>query len=183
MKINRFIVLAAIALLVVGALGFVTTRVYAQELASGGAQSSSIRIPKTGGIVEFVSGIEVTVDAMTGALVSIADSDDEDENEDGVGLQPAITIEQAQQAALAAYPGGTIHEIKLEYDDGMLVYKVEFTSDAEVYVDAMTGAVLSVDAEDEDEQGEEHQDEHDEDHDEEHDDDHDDDHDEDHDDD
>jgi hypothetical protein len=57
MKINRFIALAAIALLVVGAMGFVSTRSYAQSLQPNSSAAPVAQAPTCG--ADQVDGTEV----------------------------------------------------------------------------------------------------------------------------
>ncbi len=54
-----------------------------------------------------------------------------------------ITEEQAIQAAAAYLGGGTVAEVELEQERGILAYEVIFTDGNEVYVDAQTGEVLA----------------------------------------
>jgi len=58
---------------------------------------------------------------------------------------PSITADQAKAAAEAHLNAGAATQVQLDDENGTLVYSVEIgTSD--VKVDAMTGAVLSVDS-------------------------------------
>lgn len=68
--------------------------------------------------------------------------DDVEEHQEAAKLQPLakITSQQAQQAAEAAQ-GGTASSVKLENEDGNLVYEVTI-SQTEVMVDAGNGKVL-----------------------------------------
>ena len=66
--------------------------------------------------------------------------------------QASITTDQVRVAALARFPGATITGTALENDDGPLVYSVRLTDTAgvrhEVKVDAHTGSVRGVEADD-----------------------------------
>jgi len=67
-----------------------------------------------------------------------------------------VAPEQAQRTALAAVPGGRIVESEIEEENGRLVYSFELEvqgrdGEVEVEVDAMTGAVLAVESDDDDE--------------------------------
>ena len=66
-------------------------------------------------------------------------------------LKAKITEEQAKAAALAAKPG-KVTEVELEKEDGVVVYGVDVTAEDgklfDVTVDANTGKVLKVEAED-----------------------------------
>ena len=66
--------------------------------------------------------------------------------------QAKITKEQAQQAALAKVPNGTVKEGDLEKEDGKLIWSFDIAVPdskdiKEVAVDAITGSVLAVETE------------------------------------
>ncbi len=150
MKINRFIVLAVIALLVVGAMGFVTARGLAFVSASLQKQAQVTEAPDTDNIEEQDGDQN---EAENGPEVEDRDQagesqDQENEGPDGdpdqAALQPQarITAEQAQQAALAANPGATVLETELDNETGALIYSVELDNGQSVEVDAGTGQIL-----------------------------------------
>jgi hypothetical protein len=59
--------------------------------------------------------------------------------------QPEVSSEQAVEIARAALGGGgslVVEEIDLEFEDGRLIWDVEFVGDHEVEVDSMTGDVV-----------------------------------------
>ena len=63
-----------------------------------------------------------------------------------------ISKEQAQQAALARVPNGTVKEGELEKEKGRLIWSFDIATPGskdikEVAVDALTGEVLAVDTE------------------------------------
>lgn len=62
--------------------------------------------------------------------------------------QPAITSDQAKQAALAANPGTSVTQASLNDENGTLIYNVELSNGSDVKVDASTGTILSTDAAD-----------------------------------
>ena len=67
-------------------------------------------------------------------------------------LTSDLTIEQVSAIALKAQPG-TIEEIELERKDGKVVFEVEVKTDkgeVEVLVDATSGQVLAMEADDDD---------------------------------
>jgi uncharacterized membrane protein YkoI len=86
------------------------------------------------------------------------DDDDKDDDDDDDGeteaaisteaLNGAISPEEAVNIALTAATGD-VDAIELESEAGRLIYEVELTS-AEVMIDAQTGEVLEVEAEDDD---------------------------------
>ena len=68
-----------------------------------------------------------------------------DANDAAPAGTPAITADAARQAAEAHLNAGPASRVQLDDEDGSLVYSVEIGA-SDVKVDAMTGAVLSVDA-------------------------------------
>lgn len=59
---------------------------------------------------------------------------------------PAITQQQAEQAALAASPGNTIDHTQLMNENGQAFWDVDFTNGGGVKIDAQTGAVIATEA-------------------------------------
>jgi hypothetical protein len=66
--------------------------------------------------------------------------------------QAKITADQAKTAALGQFAGGTVKKTELDDENGTVVYSVELTDSAgkgqEVKVDATSGKVLKVEADD-----------------------------------
>jgi len=154
MKISRLIALAVIALLVVGAMGIVTARGMAVKAASHAQQAQSTAAPDTDNVDEQVgnqdntdtgAGVQDESQAPGGQEGDKESSGSETDQPVPQG-QAKITPEQANQAALAANPGGTILKTDLDDENGALVYTVEFTGGLEVKVDAMTGTVLKTES-------------------------------------
>ena len=102
---------------------------------------------------------EVKVDAQTGEVLKVEADDDENEedaqNQAELAKQAKITEDEAINAALEKVPG-TVNEIELEVENGTVVYEIEVLStdgtEQEVKVDAQTGEVLKVEADDENEE-------------------------------
>ena len=100
---------------------------------------------------------EVEVDAQTGEVLKVeADDENENEEEDSqnqakLAKQAKITEDEAINMALEKVPG-TVNEIELEVENGTVVYEIEVLStdgtEQEVKVDAQTGEVLKVEADD-----------------------------------
>ncbi len=64
---------------------------------------------------------------------------------------PRISSDRAAQAALARFPGASVHEVELEDEGGAAVYEVELIASGmehKLDVDASNGAVLHVETED-----------------------------------
>lgn len=76
---------------------------------------------------------------------------DRDDDRTALQSQATVTVDQATQTALAQFPGATVHEVKLDDEDGVLVYEVELVDSAgvehEVKVNATTGAVVATETE------------------------------------
>ena len=109
--------------------------------------------------------VEIYVDAADGAVLEIEeerddeddrdDRDDIDERDDDErvwdGLTGAITPDAAVAAAMAAVGGGDLVEVERDEHRGRAAYEVYLRVDGdltEVYVDALSGAVLEVDSDD-----------------------------------
>ncbi|RBP64390.1 putative membrane protein YkoI [Alkalibaculum bacchi] len=103
---------------------------------------------------------DVKVDAQTGKVIKLeADNEeneeekDEEENQAKLAKQTKITEEEATKTALKELPG-TVKEVELENEDGTIVYEFEILStdgtQNEVKVDAQTGKIVRVEADDED---------------------------------
>ena len=173
MKINRFLALAAIAMLVVAAMGLVTVQSHAQT-ATPPAQTTGqteqtepaeAAGPDTDTVEEQVgdqstadTGTEAATEADSGAndqtplyvgSVTVSDTTPAGQSEaaESAALagQAKITIEQAKAAALAANPGATVVKAELDNENGALVYSVELSTGADVKVDAGNGAILHTD--------------------------------------
>ena len=85
---------------------------------------------------------KLTFNALTGALISSA-ADDENEDNPLPAKIPAgiITVTQARDAALAAHQG-TVQSIKIDDEEGVVTYSVRFTDGTRVAVNAQTGTVV-----------------------------------------
>jgi uncharacterized membrane protein YkoI len=168
MKINRFIAMAVIALLVVGAMGAISARSFAQtvqpQTQATEAPEASAQGPDTDNIDEQVGdqnapdgqesdeGAEASTGLdtdtvqegdQTGADIG-ADVNENNDGQDSVTVgTPAISAEAAQKTAEAYLNAGPATKIELDNEDGKLIYSVKFNG-TDVKVDAMTGEVLTV---------------------------------------
>lgn len=147
MKLNRFIALAAIALLVVGAMGAIATHSLAKGVNAPVAQSQDCSQEQDDGAEVQNAPDTDNVELQCGDQNAPDEQETAGEVEGAEGAEtaptgtPAITAEQAQTAALAAHPG-TVIKTELDDENGQLVYSVEFNGGVDVKVDAMTGSVL-----------------------------------------
>ncbi|MFD1428607.1 putative membrane protein YkoI [Kroppenstedtia sanguinis] len=100
---------------------------------------------------------EIKVDSNSGKILKKETETKETDNaalpEEDV-FKPGITMKQAEKIALhEAGEKGQIKEIKLEKEDGQLIYEVEIqsgTQETEIEMDAQSGKVLEVSTEQED---------------------------------
>lgn len=182
MKINRFVALAVIALLVVGAMGAISAKAFAKGNTAPAAQTTvqaqDCSQDQTDGTeaqdaspdtdnVDLQCGDQNAPDDQAGAADADTDTTEvqegdqnaadtaevrgaeETESADGQDEAPtgapAITADQAQQAAIAAHPG-TVIQTELDDENGALVYSVEFNDGVDVKVDAMTGLVIATES-------------------------------------
>ncbi|WP_028459502.1 PepSY domain-containing protein [Chloroflexus sp. Y-396-1] len=114
----------------------------AQAIAQANAQGATLIRPPELVSLQGVPAYEVIfdrgaiyVDAQTGAVLANTIST-------GTQAANAINADQAIAAAVAYMGGGTVAEVKREYEHGVDVYEVKFTDGSEVYVDAYSGQVV-----------------------------------------
>jgi len=63
-----------------------------------------------------------------------------------LAAKATVTKQQAEQTALTASPGNTIHHSRLADDNGTVYWDVDFTNGGGVKVNAQTGAVIATEA-------------------------------------
>lgn len=139
MKVNRFIALAAIALLVVGAMGVISMKVLAQPTAQ--SQNCDQQDDDAAEIQDApdTDKVELECDDQNEGGEEAESADGEDAAPTGT---PAIIAEAAQKTAESYLNAGTAVKVELDDENGKLVYSVEFSNGTDVKVDAMTGSVL-----------------------------------------
>ncbi len=149
MKINKIVTLAAIALLLVGAMGAISTKAFAQTSTPPAQTQQQNTSPSDQAGTEVKNAADTdNVNEQVGDQ-SGPDTEQggpEGKSSDGkdeapVGT-PAITAQAAQQAAEAYLNAGTASQVQLDDENGKLVYSVQFPNGTDVKVDAMTGSVL-----------------------------------------
>jgi uncharacterized membrane protein YkoI len=89
---------------------------------------------------------------QTGAQAEPADKG-ETQDDAAVLSRATVTAEQAQAAAVKAYPGATVNSTTLEDENGTPTYGVQLTTGGKQYdvkVNALTGTVVRADADGED---------------------------------
>lgn len=151
MKINRFIALASIALLVVGAMGAVSMKAFAQS-GNPPAQSQACHQQDDDAAEVQKAPDTDNVDLQCGDQ-NAPDNGQEAEGAESANGQdaaptgtPAITAQAAQKTAEAYLNAGTAIKTELDDENGALVYSVEFSNGTDVKVDAMTGSVIGTEA-------------------------------------
>jgi uncharacterized membrane protein YkoI len=146
MKPNRFVALAAIALLVVSALGAMSMTVLAQARTPQAVQAQTCDQPG-----DDAAESQNAIDADDVEL-QCGDQNEDGEEAGSVDGQddvpsgtPAVAAEAAQKTAETYLNAGAATEVELDDENGQLVYSVEIGG-TEVKVDAMTGAVLGTES-------------------------------------
>ncbi len=151
MKINKFIALAAIAIMAIGAMGFVSSKTYAQSTNPPVPQVQVTQAPDnapavgtdTDQVQEQVgdqAGLDTTADTGTESS-EVAGKDGQDAAPAGT---PAISADAAIKAAQTHLNSIAAGKATLDDENGKLVYSVDLNG-SDVKVDAMTGTILGVD--------------------------------------
>ena len=157
MKINRFVALTVIALLVIGAMGTISVKAFAQSHPAPAAQtqpcdqedddSTEAQDATDTDDIEDQCGDQNEADDQE---AEDAQAEDTEDGETETVVAPAgvtvITVAQAEAAALAAHPG-VVTLTELEDENGQWIYTVEFADGVEVEIDAVTGLLLGTDSE------------------------------------
>lgn len=165
-------------------IGQAKAKQYALAAVGGRGTVDGIELERSNGVLYYEVEIEfgrqdkdVLIDAYNGSTLDIRDDDDDDSDDDseardraetrsgaanqGSSGQPiksgsgkaVITSDQAVTAAKAEV-GGTLHKVKLDREDGRLIYEVELRvngKEVELDVDAYTGEIRAIEEEDDEE--------------------------------
>jgi uncharacterized membrane protein YkoI len=99
-----------------------------------------------------IDDTDVIVDATTGDVLSVR-ADNDDDNDRRVSTPDTadtyagvISVDEAIEAARTV-ASGTVHDIELEHEDGLLVYSIEI-GNHEVEIDAHSADVVKVEVDD-----------------------------------
>ena len=149
MKINKFLALAAIAIMAIGAMGFITSRTQAQ---SGTTPAPLVQVTEAPNNEQAIGPDTDNIEEQVGEQVEdgIPDGNEAAETEGSDGIDevpsgtPAITSDAALQAAQAYLNTTASGTAILDDENGKLVYSVDLNG-SDIKVDAMTGTVLGVD--------------------------------------
>jgi len=160
MKINRFVALAAIALLVVGAMGVVSYRAFAQDgqppvTQDCGPEVDDNEVAETGldaDTVEDQCGEQAGEQVEDGRPenAEAPEAKETADSSEAAALQGKATISaaDAKAAALAANPGASVVNTELDEEQGVVVYNVELDDGSDVMVDAADGTILATETAD-----------------------------------
>jgi hypothetical protein len=93
----------------------------------------------------------ITLGLLAGGLTACT-TEKEEHNKANLEAQAKVSRAEAERTALAKVPGGTIKEGGLEKEKGKLIWSFDIATTGtkditEVAVDAITGAIVSVDKE------------------------------------
>lgn len=163
MPINTILATAAAAILLFGPAGGQMIRQAAQAPAATSQPAISQQAPAQPSVdcanqpADGAEADSTAVDADTEELqcgdqnapdATEADTESEaaesDQNDAAPSATPAITADQAKATAEAQLNAGAASKVELDDENGQLVYSVEIGG-VDVKVDAMTGAVVTVD--------------------------------------
>lgn len=156
MKINRWIALALIALLLIGAMGFVSYRVFASANGSRAFQDCSAETQDQENEANEASetedsGVEEcgqSGEAEDGDGNEATEANGQDVSDEIAPAQTGITAEQAQTIVEAANPGAITLNVEFDREGGKELWEVELDNGMDVKVDATTGEFLSTEKRD-----------------------------------
>jgi uncharacterized membrane protein YkoI len=151
MKINKFLALAVIAMMAIGVMGFVSTKVHAQSgtqpapqaQVTEAADNEQVAGPDTDNVEEQV-GDQNAQDTTADSANEPAEAKGSDGQDAVPTGTPSITSDAAIQAAQAYLNTTASGTATLDDENGKLVYSVDLNG-SDVKVDAMSGVVLGVD--------------------------------------
>lgn len=175
MKINKFIALAAIAMLVVGTMSVISNKAFAQgkqppavtDCNNQDDDDAEVDAPEAvdtddveeecgeqiedGEPDELEEGVddEVQEPSYTGRIfVDQAQTEGLSAADEAASLEGQATIlaSEAEAAALAANPGTAVVKTELDNENGVLVFSVELSNGTDVKVDAGNGEILFSDS-------------------------------------
>jgi uncharacterized membrane protein YkoI len=139
MKTNKWIAFALIALLVVGAMGFVSYRVLASSnlFQSQGCPDTEENDANESVEAEDVNSTECENDANEAEETNGADGSNE-----AAPASTGISADEAQAIAEAAHPGAATLFVEFDREWGRDIWEVELDNGLDVQVDAGTGEIL-----------------------------------------
>lgn len=139
MKIKKWIALALIALLVVGAMGFISYRVLA---SSNLFQSQNCPNTEENEANETTEAQHVDSNECGNDANEAQESNGADQSDETAPSTTAISAAEAQTIAEAAYPGAATLAVEFDREWGKDIWEVELDNALDVQVDASTGEIL-----------------------------------------
>lgn len=139
MRINQWIALAVIPVLVVGAMGFVSYRVFASSNLFQSQNCPDIDENETNetGEAEDADSSECDADAN-----EAKESNGVDQSDETAPAATGISADEAQAIAETAYPGAAALFVEFDRGLGRDIWEVELDNGLDVQVDADTGEIL-----------------------------------------
>jgi len=138
MKPKRYVVIAAVALLVAAVVGgAIGIHSFAHQATASPAQAEVQAHDEA----EDMTSQGADTDNIQQGDQNGADVEENDGQDTAPSGTPAITAEAAQRTAEAHLNAGTAAKVELDDENGKLVYSVDIGG-TDVKVDAMTGAVI-----------------------------------------
>jgi uncharacterized membrane protein YkoI len=149
MKINRWIALAAMALLVIGAMGFLSYSALAVANTSQAAQEGEIEGAGEADDSD-VGEAEGQGEDETGAQDAneASEANGQDQPDEVAPAKTGVTSAEAQAIVEAANPGATALAVEFDREGGRDLWEVELDNGVDVVVDASSGAILYTDTRD-----------------------------------
>ncbi len=151
MKINKFIALAAIAVMSIAAMGFMSSRVQAQVATSPALQVQVVQaptnVPAVGTDTDQVQeqvGDQSGLETGTTSGIETTEATTADGQDAAPAGTPAISADAAIKAAQTHLNSTAAGKATLDDENGKLIYSVSLNG-SDVKVDATTGMVLGVD--------------------------------------
>lgn len=139
MKFNKWIALALIALLVVGAMGLVSYRVFA---SSNLIQSQDCPDVEEDEANETAEAEDADTEDCDNDANEAEESNGVDQSDETTPASTGISAAEAQAIAEAAYPGAVTLFVEFDREWGKDIWEVELDNGLDVQVDASTGEIL-----------------------------------------
>jgi uncharacterized membrane protein YkoI len=150
MKIKRFVALAVIALLVIGAMGVISYRVFARQNTNPVANPQPCNQQDDDSAEEQDSPDTDDIEEQCGDQVEneaddaneAAESSELDAADELAPVQTGISADRAQSIAEGANPGAATLAVEFDREGGKDDLEVELDNGLDVKMDASSGAIL-----------------------------------------
>jgi len=148
MKVNRWIALAAIAVVVVAAMSVVSVRAFAwinpspaaQDCAAdtGSGEANEAAETEDGNMEEC----DQPGEAAAAEANEAAEGNGQDQSDETAPANIGITSDEARVIVEAAHPGAATLAIEFDREGGRDIWEVELDNGLDVQVDANTGVIF-----------------------------------------